>query len=327
MRAVPNEVYLRTRNALATLVSERAATRVLDAALRHASVSADSLDEGGVRTLLLGPVQRELEGILPRTGLRRTLRRLARQVADGAPSRPAHPTPVTTGGPTASGAPTALHPVRRSSVYLPDVPIPDDLPEPGSPRARSEPRRAEDPADHDPDAADWGLADTDPAPALAAVAHGGHGPDGGAAYGGAAGEHAADGRPAAASGARRRGAVSPQAPTPTVVPAALPPEALDRLTVRFAEIEGVSQVIGLRDRNEPPQVRGEGLDPEALAPLARSAIRLLGRHGPLRSLVLEHADGLLFIFPLGRDSVAVLARTDVNMGAVFAARAALEEGQ
>ena len=79
---MPGEVYLRTRDALATLVSERAATRVLDAALRRSHENAEALDERAVRQLLLGPIQHELEGILPRTGLRRTLRRLARQVVD-----------------------------------------------------------------------------------------------------------------------------------------------------------------------------------------------------------------------------------------------------
>jgi len=102
-------------------------------------------------------------------------------------------------------------------------------------------------------------------------------------------------------------------------------EALDALGVHFAEIDGVLQVIALR-ASDVPQVRGEGIDAEALAPLAQSAVRLLGRFGPLRSLVLEHEAGLLFVFPLGRDAIAVFARANVNMGAVFAARAALEEG-
>lgn len=300
MRPVPSDVYLRTRDALATLVSERAARRVLNAALRHASVSADTLDEGAVRKLLLGPVQRELEGILPRAGLRRTLRRLARQVADGAPRAP-EPAPVTALSPLPSEAHSELQPVTRSSVYLPGIASPDDAPAPGAagtkraapgPRAKPAPEGA------------WpgGGARGEPAGPAAAVV-------------------AAVGAPTSRIRAAR------VASEPTVVPRALAAEVLDRLMVHFAEIEGVTQVIGLRDRNDPAHVRGEGLDPDALGPLARSSIRLLGRHGPLRSLVLEHPGGLLFIFPLGRDAVAVLAGTDVNMGAVFAARAALEEAQ
>ncbi len=298
---MPSDVYLRTRDALATLVSERAATRVLDAALRSLSVSASTLDESMVRKLLLGPVQRELEGILPRTGLRRTLRRLARQVGDAAPR--GRSGPVTAPEPKASDAPPApLHPVTRSSVYLPDVEI-----------------QAQDAWDGARDGLRWTDDAPGAEPALAAVA-----------VAEAAGSRTAVGELRPVERQRASGsAVSSRTdgPKPTVVPKALPPEALDALAVQFAEIEGVTQVIALRDRSDPPQVRGEGIDAEALAPLARSAIRLLGRHGPLRSLVLEHEAGLLFVFPLGRDAVAVLAASNINMGAVFAARAALEEGQ
>ncbi len=292
---MPNEVYLRTRDALATLVSERAATRVLDAALRRSHARAESLDERTVRQLLLGPIQRELEGILPRTGLRRTLRRLARQVAEEV---------RTHGGPThePGGSPnglqerpsTVLKPVTQSSVYLPDAtpPLPDvvenERAAPARPAAAAFERR------HAPFAR--------PRERSVAVAT------------------ADAGGTTAAATARGR-----DRSRPTVVPHPLGAEALDALSVHFAEIEGVVQVIALR-ASEPPQVRGDGIDADALAPLAQSAVRLLGRFGPLRSLVLEHESGLLFVFPLGRDAIAVLARANVNMGAVFAARAALEEG-
>jgi hypothetical protein len=289
---VPNDVYYRTRDALATLVSERAATRVLDVALRRSHERADALDERTVRHLLLGPVQRELEGILPRTGLRRTLRRLARQVADDVHARADVEPEVAVANPSRGGEPeppdaadpppASLKPVTQSSVYLPGVAGITEGP-------GVEPSFS-------------GASPTAPARV---------GPASGASGSGAA---------AVATAARKR-----DASRPTVVPHPLDAEALDALSVRFAEIEGVRQVIALRAA-AAPQVRGEGIDPDALAPLAQSAVRLLGRFGPLRSLVLEHELGLLFVFPLGRDAIAVLARANVNMGAVFAARAALEEG-
>ena len=292
---MPNEVYLRTRDALATLVSERAATRVLDAALRRSHERAESLDERTVRHLLLGPIQRELEGILPRTGLRRTLRRLARQVADEVRSQG---DAVPESGPGGTGLQerprTVLKPVTQSSVYLPDAtpPMPDEPP--AGPAAGARPAPAAAPHRRDPP----GRARE----RVAAVAT------------------ADAGAVAPVATARRR-----DRSRPTVVPHPLGAEALDALSVHFAEIEGVLQVIALR-ASEEPQVRGDGIDPDALAPLAQSAVRLLGRFGPLRSLVLEHEAGLLFVFPLGRDAIAVLARANINMGAVFAARAALEEG-
>ncbi len=281
---MPNEVYLRTRDALATLVSERAATRVLDVALRRSHATADSLEPQAVRTLLLGPVQRELENILPRNGLRRTLKRLARQIAEASETAGPSRTDVTPRRPRQQ-AEAELHPVTRSSVYLPGPPLP---PADGSGSSQR------------------GSAATSVPPSPASAPHEGAPRREAAQAAGAA---------AVAAGDRR----------PTVVPHPLGAEALDALAVHFAAIEGVRQVVALRAASAP-QVRGEGLDADALAPVAQSAVRLLGRYGPLRSLVLEHHGGLLFVFPLGRDAIAVLARTDVNMGAVFAARAALEEG-
>ncbi len=292
---MPNEVYFRTRDALATLVSERAATRVLDAALRRSHENAEALDERTVRHLLLGPIQRELEGILPRTGLRRTLRRLARQVTDEVRSLGVN---VTQPGPAGAGLQdrphTVLKPVTESSVYLPDVapPMPDEPRSQTSTAGRSTPPTANlrrDPSWRSREAAVGVATATAGDAAATAPAHG-----------------------------RDRS-------RPTVVPHPLGAEAMDALSVHFAEIEGVLQVIALR-ASGGPQVRGDSVDADALAPLAQSAVRLLGRFGPLRSLVLEHEAGLLFIFPLGRDTIAVLTRANVNMGAVFAARAALEEG-
>lgn len=283
---MPGEAYRRTRDALATLVSERAATRVLDVALRRSHASAEDLDARSVRHLLLGPVQRELEGILPRTGLRRTMRRLARQVSDEI--RADGLLPRASALVHGDDAATPLRPVTQSSVYLPDAaPELHAAAQERSASVPSRPQRA-------------------PASSTAGTAV-------------AMAERAAD-APAGDAGAER-GSSKP----PTVVPHPLGAEILDAMTVRFAEIDGVQQVMALPTA-APPQVRGDGIEADELAPLAQSAIRLLGRFGPLRSLVVEHASGLLFVFPLGRDAIAVLTRANVNLGAVFAARAALEEG-
>ena len=72
-----NDVYTQTYDGLATLVSARAAQRVLDRALEAAGQSADTVSGRHMKKLLLGPVCRELETTLPRNGLRRTLKKLA----------------------------------------------------------------------------------------------------------------------------------------------------------------------------------------------------------------------------------------------------------
>jgi predicted regulator of Ras-like GTPase activity (Roadblock/LC7/MglB family) len=269
---VPNEVYRCTRDGLARLLSPRAATRVLDDALRHAGMSPDALEPDGVRDLLMGPVRLELEGILPRSGLRRTLRRLARSVRAQARAAPGRTSAAAAGravpAPHAEGR-AELHPVTASSVYLPGIAIADPAaPTPG---------------------------DSVPAPRAAGRDAGGRGA-------------------AAAPG------------DPMVMPRARNEAELETLVHPFAAIEGVVQVLAVGDRGEVVLERGDGLTAAVAAPLVRTATHILGRHGRLRSMVVEHATGLLFVFPVGRETAVVRTRPNVNMGAVLSARAALEEG-
>jgi len=77
---MPNEVYLRAHHGLTSLVSAKAATRLLDATLRSRQHSPDSVDGELMSRLLLGPILRELESILPHDGLRHNLGRLAQQL-------------------------------------------------------------------------------------------------------------------------------------------------------------------------------------------------------------------------------------------------------
>lgn len=286
---MPNEVYLRTRDGLARLLSPRAAARVLDDALRSCGVRPEALRDEQVRDLLMGPVRHELEGILPRAGLRRTLRRLARSLRDEA-RRQGRPMTTSHDGRASDGGEVgALHPVTASSVYLPGVALPDepDTIAAGTPLERR----------------------ADPRPASSEA-------PGARADGGAVGVLAApDGSP-------RR----PAAPAATVVPPARSAAEVERLVRTFAHLDGVLQVVAVGERGEVVLERGSGLDAAGAAPLVRTATHLLGRHGRLRSMVLEHAGGLLFVFPMGRETAVVRTRAPINLGAVLAARSALEEG-
>lgn len=77
---MPNEVFLRTRAGLTALVSTRAAGRILEGALKGSGHNPDDVNLPQMRSALLGPVLQELEGVLPRAGLRRNLERLARSL-------------------------------------------------------------------------------------------------------------------------------------------------------------------------------------------------------------------------------------------------------
>ena len=71
--------------------------------------------------------------------------------------------------------------------------------------------------------------------------------------------------------------------------------------------------------------RGAGVAAERLPNLVRSTRHLLGRAGRLELFALERAEGMLFVFPVGEGAIVVVTRPNVNIGAVLAARAALEE--
>lgn len=93
---MPNEVFLRTHDGLAGMVSARAATKVLEDALRSTGTTAEAVTLQQMTAMLQGPVLRDLERILPREGLKRNLSSLIAVLeADLAPSG-ATPTVVQT---------------------------------------------------------------------------------------------------------------------------------------------------------------------------------------------------------------------------------------
>lgn len=84
------------------------------------------------------------------------------------------------------------------------------------------------------------------------------------------------------------------------------------------------QVVAVRGQ-EVVVGSGDGVDESALPGLALATSRLLGRDGTLRMFSLERPSGALFLFPLLDGALVVLTKPKVNVGAVLAARAALEE--
>jgi hypothetical protein len=78
---MPNAVYERTRVALTGLLPGRAATTVLDRALARHHRSSEDVGPKEMAAVLMKGVYGELKGVLPDPGLRRALRRVARDVA------------------------------------------------------------------------------------------------------------------------------------------------------------------------------------------------------------------------------------------------------
>ena len=73
-----NEVYLITHDSLSNIVSARAATRVLEKALKHKGFTPETISQQQMRDILVGPVLKELQLILPSDGVKRTIQQITR---------------------------------------------------------------------------------------------------------------------------------------------------------------------------------------------------------------------------------------------------------
>jgi hypothetical protein len=114
----PNDVYERAWSGISGLVPGRAARRILDDALRSAKRSAHDVSAGEMVEVLVGPVYRDLKRIVPRSGLKRELGQVVRDLRTIAASPASRSTPLGTAG---------LELVAPSDVA---TPLPDMLPGP-----------------------------------------------------------------------------------------------------------------------------------------------------------------------------------------------------
>ena len=79
-----NEVYLITHDNLSNIVSARAASRVLDKALKSKGHTISTVTKEQMHEVLVGPVFKELELILPSDGVKRTIQHITRILAEEA---------------------------------------------------------------------------------------------------------------------------------------------------------------------------------------------------------------------------------------------------
>lgn len=273
---MPNEVYVMTHTALSALVSHRAATRVLDAALASTNHTSDTVTVRGMRKLLAHSVRRELSGTLPGPGLTRSLRQIADDLYR---LQPSHTTQVQRIDPEEheaierliAGADSQAAPLGRE----------------GSVRRPVETSVA-GPAE--------GVV-SKPLPFVneAGFAH--------------------KGAPQIASRLSTAELTPPLELTETVMTSSLQ---------LFGELETVDQVVVVRG-SEVVLERGSGVPTRALPNLIMSTKHLLARAGRLKLYALERREGTMFVFPIGSGAVVVVTKPNVNLGAVLAARAALEE--
>jgi len=220
-----NAVYERTKSALTGLLPRRAATSVLDRALWRHRRSPEDVDGDQMARVLLQGVYRELRGLVPDAGLRRTLRRLAREARGW------------------SGGGRGATPSQVRAGPRPTAPAVAPAHEPGVAAERSD-------------------------------------------------------------------------------AAALEP---DELATVLAALDGVHGVGVYDAAGRPREVRGALADPDRLGGLVAAGAALLQRGDALRSIAIETNGGRLVAVPVHPQWLALTGTADLNLGAVYAALAALQE--
>lgn len=336
---LPREVYESAVRGLGTLVSPRAARRMVDASLKAASRTPDDVSVSAMQRLLLGRIRRELDGVLPDGALNAGLKRIATELSElGEPGevrergasaarrrgtggrgdslpaeRAARERPARQGfaffrrragraGATEDApAPKGTASEERTGSAT-DTPLSEALLDPATLTTPESVKRSSvylPGLDVPEELRPVRRVEVDEATPPRAKRREGH----------AADRHGVPAKPEPLRPAHTRSL----------------DEALAAAAVKsFAEVESVRQIV-ISKGVEVVQTRGAGVDATALAPLAVSTRQLLQRAGHLRVYSIERPGGVLFLFPLHDGTVTVLTQPNVNIGAVLAARAALEE--
>lgn len=322
---MPNEVYAHTRDGLAALVSARAASQMLNAALAHKGLSPDSVDAESMSKLLKGPVFHGLQQILPREGLKQRLHALIGSLgtlepavepagraaakessrADAAPPAPPPAVPAVPAGDTNRDEAVLSTGEALLSEVLPSAEdaAGQDAPLRRNVYPKAPPSRVA-PADPAPAPLE------DPAEALLDVP-----------------PQALPPTPSPTPLEDWSEALAPAAPAPVMAArphAGMSRERLETMALSFAQLEHVVFVAAFEE-GEAVFSRGTGYDVRSLKTLGLMGMRLLEKSGELRSYYLAHDRGQLFIFPLGPNTLMVIGQPELSLGVVLSTLAALKE--
>lgn len=298
-----NEIYLKTHDGLSALISSKAASRMLDSALRSKGHSSETVSHSQMREVLLGPVFKELRTILPSDGVERSLKILISEL-----KRTSQVAVALAEKPQAAAA--VAHEFNTAELRTPISDAPAEV-------ATLLPQTQ---ADATVEAAVSPLASLTNTPAQGATV-----------TESAVGAAATPGvtisvRQSVATTAEAAAEDSGAAVQSVASEFQLSEADLETVLVTFAKLEYVRMVAAIRASGEVALSRGGGVDVAALSRLGLTGMRLLERSGQLRSYYLAYSEGQLFIFPLGAFTLIIIGTVDVNLGSVFATLTKLKEG-
>lgn len=284
-----NDVYRMTHSGLAGLVSQKAATQLLEKALKVKGYGADTVSRREMKAVLLGPLIRDLETILPPQGVKHSLRRIYSSLPEAESlSLDTHDEP-------------AAHSLDVAEEHIPDIPDLDADTEAQADLLNEHP--AATPSGEERAALFRGEADL-------------------AEAGQPVVESSAEISSSEASNSNSEVLAAPQLRQPVQVH---DEAALGELVLHFAQLEHVRLVMGTRLDGRIVLTRGSAEDTEAIARLGTLGLKLLSRSGHIRSYYLAHSQSQLFLFPVGDFAVTVIGSHELNLGEVFSTLSLLEE--
>jgi hypothetical protein len=282
-----NAVFVYTEDALATLVSPRAAKRVLEEALKTANDTPDTVSVAVMQALLTGYVRFELEQMLPREGLQGQLEQLSARLV-----RVQDTTSETAVvAETAASASDVTNDTNRAAADLAEFT-----------RTASAVKKA--PADAGTATAHTEQASSKPNRGNLPVAMW------------------KDQFAVANKAARLKGITMADS---TETKQTLSEAQLESIVMRFAQVEHAKLIAAVRENGTIVTSRGAGVDLNSLSRFGLMGLRLLERSGELRSYYLAHSQGQLFLFCFGKDTVIMLGSSDINVGTVFATLSSVKE--
>jgi hypothetical protein len=291
-----NAVFDYTQDALATLVSPRAAKRVLDEALASANDTPDTVSVPVMQALLTGYIRFELEQMLPREGLQGQLEQLSARLVhvqdvpedDSESDKTANTTDAIDAidaiADLADFTRTASAEASKASSQAANKPPKSKSPESKPPK--SKPPKSKPPKSKPP-VAMW-----------------------------------KDQFAVANKAARLKGITMADS---TETKLTLSEAQLESIVMRFAQVEHAKLIAAVRENGTIVTSRGAGVDLNSLSRFGLMGLRLLERSGELRSYYLAHSQGQLFLFCFGKDTVIMLGSSDINVGTVFATLSSVKE--
>lgn len=312
-----NAVFDYTQDVLATLVSPRAAKRVLEEAVESANETPDTVPVSIMQTLLTGYIRFEFEQMLPREGLAGRLERLAAQLPQQERSHSRQ-----RDSSDSSDEVTEITEITEAAKREPST---DDLADEANNATNNATAEVAEVANVLTSAAgDETATITDLAEFTRTASQASKTPASSAksSKGNLPAVMWKDQFAVTSKAAKLKGITMADS---TKTKQTLSEAQLEAIVMRFAQVEHAKLIAAVRENGTIVTSRGAGVDLNSLSRFGLMGLRLLERSGELRSYYLAHSRGQLFLFCFGKDTVIMLGSSDINVGTVFATLSSVKE--